>query len=97
MANYKVSDNQSLFDIAIQELGSVSSVFELADLNDLSITDYLTPGDELKLPAIKNSDLQDYFRAYNIKPATDATVSDMDALRDEGIDYWAIEVDFVVQ
>ena len=46
-----VRDGQSLLDICLQELGDVAAAFELADANGLAITDQLTPGQRLTLPA----------------------------------------------
>ena len=43
-----VKDRQSLFDVAIQVLGSAEGVFALAERNGLSITDRLTDGQELE-------------------------------------------------
>lgn len=45
-----VSSGQSLFDVAIQELGDVAAVFELADANNLAITDPLPAGLQLLVP-----------------------------------------------
>jgi len=70
----KVLPGQTLFDIAIQELGSAEGAFELAVLNGLNITDDLVPGQELILPDMVDSDVQQYFQNKNIIPATFLTV-----------------------
>ena len=46
----QVLHNQSLLDIAIQNNGTLTSAFELALENGLSITEELTPGDNIKVP-----------------------------------------------
>ncbi len=97
MDNVKVLDGQSLFDIALQRCGGIQAVFELADMNGLSITDQLEAGSEMEVPEATNREVLSYYTAKGIRPATDATTSAMDSLRDEGIDFWAIAVDFVVQ
>ena len=53
----KVLQGQTIFDIAIQELGSVEGAFALAVLNGISITDELTSGHELLLPVTSNKSI----------------------------------------
>lgn len=94
--NMWVLDNQSLFDIAIQECGGIEAMFSIAELNELAITDALTPGREMLVPEFMNKQIANYYRLKNLKPATGISVETLDELREEGIGYWAIEVDFVV-
>lgn len=67
-----VSNNQSLFDIAIQVYGSVKYAFDLALANGLHITSVLEPGQELETPELEtdHADIRDYYAANGIKPAT---------------------------
>lgn len=44
MKTTTTSNGQSLVDVALQELGSVAALFDLADANGRAITDLLTPG-----------------------------------------------------
>ncbi|MDO7877388.1 hypothetical protein Q5H93_21785 [Hymenobacter sp. ASUV-10] len=46
-----ITAGQSLLDVAVQELGSLESLFDLADAAGLAITDALTPGAMLPVPA----------------------------------------------
>lgn len=94
MASVKVCNNQSLFDIAIQKCGSIEAAYDIAILNGLSITDELTAGQVLNLPTVVNSNIADYYESKGIAPATAVTAAD---LIFEGIDYWGIDVDFIVQ
>lgn len=48
----QVIENQTLLDIAIQETGTVFSVFDWAFENGLSITDTLTPGQKVETISI---------------------------------------------
>jgi len=66
----KVIQGQSIFDIAVQELGSIEGAFELAMLNGISVTDELIPGQELILPIVLNKDIINYYANKGIKPAT---------------------------
>ena len=45
-----VLHNQSLLDLALQHTGTIESIFELAMLNNLSITDDVVAGKILTIP-----------------------------------------------
>lgn len=96
VSGIKVSEKQSLFDVAIQKGGSLETMVELALINGISITEDLSPGQHLDLPEVVNSDIATYFSNKGIVPET--TIYESDELTPvlEGIDYWAIEVDFIV-
>lgn len=70
----KVLSGQSVFDIALQELGSVLGILEIAQLNGISVTETLTPGQTLNVPdfAIEANVVAD-FKRNKIKPATAKT------------------------
>jgi hypothetical protein len=51
MSQTTVSAGQSLVDVALQELGSLEALFDLADANGLTITDLIAPGRQLQVPA----------------------------------------------
>lgn len=73
-------------------------VFDLALVNGLSVTDDLTPGQSLELVGESNKDVVNYYTARNLAPATALTTDDqLIAAELEGISYWAINVDFIVQ
>lgn len=88
-----VQPGQTLLDIAIQYLGDESGLVSLAQVNNISVTTPLVAGTELKLPAVVNQIVSTYFKSGGYVPAAD--ISDTQSL--EGIDYWGIEVDFIVQ
>jgi hypothetical protein len=93
----KALARQSLFDIAIQECGSIEAAFEIALVNGNNITDELINGEELTLPSVVNQKVVDLFSINEIKPATAITTTDVaQTIADEGIEFWAIEVDFVI-
>ncbi len=77
MKTVTVLNNQSLWDIAIQEYGTVEAVFELAQANGLSVTDTLTAGQVLNVPevdpALTQPEIVDYYRRNGIRPATGET------------------------
>lgn len=51
MKQTTVSSGQSLIDVCLQELGTLDSLFDLADANGITITQLLTPGQVLQVPA----------------------------------------------
>lgn len=67
-----VIENQSLLDISIQENGSILSVFDLAVINQISITDELVPGQKIKpMKSITDNDeISNYFKNRNQMIAT---------------------------
>lgn len=50
MADTRISEGQSLLDVALQELGSVAAIFDQADAALLAITDALAAGQVLPVP-----------------------------------------------
>lgn len=68
----RISHNQSLLDIAIQEYGTIQAAFDLALANGLEVTDQLTPGMTLELPVseYEDRDVAQYFKSRKIHPAT---------------------------
>jgi hypothetical protein len=78
-----ISAGQSLVDVAIQEYGSLEALFDLADANDLAITDVLTPGRVLVVPnsAATVPALVDYFRQRGLRVNTGAPVPPLILLR----------------
>jgi hypothetical protein len=64
-------DRQTIFDISIQHLGDRQAAFEIADLNDLSLTATLAAGSVLTLPEV-NRRVAEYFKNHTLVPATEA-------------------------
>jgi len=94
MRSVTVRDNQSLFDIAVQEFGGVDAAFDLARLNEMGFTDDLKSGQILNTTlAIIDAEIVAYFSSRNLKPAMGT--SGVKA-KPEGVDYWYIQGDFVV-
>ena len=95
-----VLHNQSLFDIAIQHTGNVMNAFAIAQANNLSITAPLVAGSKLIIPGTveMNNDVKGYYAAKKIQPATGTTEGTENGAEElEGISYWIINKNFVVQ
>lgn len=95
MREVKVLYRQTIPDLAIQELGDAERAVEIAEMNGLSLTDELEAGQVLMLPDydIQKRDVVQLFSDRALAPAT----GDEDVTIDEGIDFWVIEKDFIVQ
>lgn len=93
-----VLHNQSLIDLAIQTTGDPANAIFIAQANDMAISDEVEAGAELTIPElILNDDIKRYYEANKIQPATALTQEQKDEVTGcEGIECWAIEVDFVV-
>lgn len=93
----KVQYKQTIIDIAVQELGDASRAIEIAVLNNLNLTDDLVSGTTLILPVpdLDKRWLVNLFKDKANHPASCVTADEEVKL--EGIGYWYIEYDFVVQ
>jgi hypothetical protein len=99
MTKVTVSYGQTWLDIALQELGDMERAMELALLNDRSVTDELQAGEELIVPDFDSEkrSLIQLFRNTANRPASGDTFSAAEpGSSGEGIEFWAIEHDFVV-
>lgn len=98
MKAVKVLYAQTVIDIAIQELGDAQRSFEIAKLNGISISDDLVAGGSILVPDFEadKKNLVQLFSDDANKPASaDADIEDL--IFPSGINFWAIELDFVVQ
>jgi len=93
-----VEEGQTVIDIVLQELGDAERIFEVAKLNGLGITDELAPGSYLLVPTY-NQDKREIVRVFSDpsnKPASRRRISDIEVVLQQGIDYWAVNMDFIV-
>lgn len=91
----KVSEGQTLLDIAMQHCGDVSAVYEIADLNGKSVTDDLVIGEDLKVPDAIDNRIVTMFEDTYLYPASWENPESSE-VNGEGLEYWAIEFDFVI-
>lgn len=92
MNNATVKPGQTLPDIAVQYCGGVSSWAELASLNGLPMTAGLTAGQVLALPEPSDKRTAAFFKGGGYFPAAGQIVPYGD-----GIGWWVLENDFIVQ
>ena len=96
MEAVRVEPGQSLFDLALQHCGSVEALFSLAQANGLSPTEGLIAGAEVIVCQPANRAVANLFAVNGIKPATSITKAEEQEIYQEGIEFWAIEEDFVI-
>jgi hypothetical protein len=94
-----INKHQTLIDFAIEHCGDANKAIEIANLNNISITDEVAAGTNLIIPEVKDStatSIINHFQKNNIVPASSIDVA-VGEEEEEGIDYWAIEEDFIIQ
>lgn len=100
MTKVTVSYGQTWFDIAMQELGDIERTVELAQLNGRSITDALEAGEVLNVPGFdstKRSIVQLFLTQANKPASGDTSIAvDPETGGNEGIEFWALENEFIV-
>lgn len=89
-----VKQGQTLWDVAIQHCGSADAAFSIARLNNISLTSMPTPGTDLIVPGVQNKLVVNYYTNNAIVPATGSNSINTTG---EGIGYWIIGNDFIVQ
>ena len=90
-----INEGQCLLDIATQHLGDASKSFAIALQNNISPTEELVIGNTLLIEdvAIENKKLVQDFADNMIVPASR---KDDSVLLGEGVEFWAIEEEFIV-
>jgi len=86
---------QTLPDIAVQYCGGMAAFPALAALNGLNLTDDISAGAVLFLPDVADKRTEYIFRTGGYFPAAGRTLTQIGGL--EGVSYWGIEFDFIVQ
>ena len=88
---------QSMLDIALEHAGSIEAAWDIAMANGISLSDdiHLVP---MQATQVLNQRIVTHFQALHHSPATAITKQEINTLlgTGEGIEFWAIEYDFVV-
>lgn len=93
MRNTQVREGQNLLDIAVSKCGDVTSAFEAALMNNISITEDLVIDQNILLPDVVNEDVVDVLASEYLTPAS---ADDEEAEILQGIGYMTIGLDFIV-
>lgn len=95
MQNIVVKNGQNLLDAAILHCGSLEAAFEAAVANDISISDEPITGQAILMPDPINKAVVEYFDVNKYLPATNDTYTA--PIVSEGIGFWTIGTDFIIQ
>ncbi len=99
METIRPQQNQNILDIALQEYGSIETVFDVLEDNErFDITDDISVYEDLEVgrEAFKR-DIVAYYLANNVKPATDSTREEELLFTGfSGVNFMIIEDDFLI-
>jgi hypothetical protein len=70
MQKITVQNRQTIFDIAIQYCGDRETAFQIAEINDISLTEDFPAGLSLSVPEPINARVGNHYFVNNIVPAT---------------------------
>lgn len=98
MQTITVRDRQCFLDMAMQYAGDAPAAVQMAFNSLLPVTQLFAPGDLLPMPAVIDTDITTVFKTEKAIPASSSSAfSGGGTDADEGIDFWIIENDFIVQ
>lgn len=91
-------NRQSLLDVALQECGAFEAAFDLAERNDIALSDDLAAGRQLEYASEAVADKRTVasLAAYGARPATAVSPRDAAVVPWGGIGLMGIETDFIV-
>ena len=94
----QVAKGQSIFDIAVQHCGAAVAALDIAQLNNMSLTDPLAAGSEIELPAAVDTKTVQRIAFERIQPASEIADSEIEELLQvrHGIGYSRIGIDFTI-
>lgn len=91
-----IKQGQSFFDKVTQFTGSFENALQAALLNDVSITDDVAIGSQLKYGDVSNKRVTAFFNPTN-EPATALKSLQLETIEPDGIGYMIIESTFIVR
>lgn len=95
MQSINSTQGQWLGDVAVEHSGTIEALFDLAVSNNISPSEYLQAGTELRPSEMQDKRIMNYYKRNGIKPAS----SDVgeNGLARYGIGVMTINIDFVVR
>jgi hypothetical protein len=89
-----IEKHQTILDLAMQHCGTADALFDIAELNDIDVTSEVAAGQEVDMPDAIDTSRVKFLSDGGHKPVTGSLVAVEDA--QGGLEYWAIEIDFVI-
>ena len=95
----KVKERQTMFDVALEYCGTFESAMQMALLNGVDLTEDIPTNAVLELPSVDKPRIAANFQSLRHTPATAITQDEINAIlaTGEGIGYWEIGYDFIIQ
>lgn len=93
------NNRQNLIDVALEHCGTFEAAMQIALLNGISLTDDLEPGVSLQTPEVEKKRVVTNFQSLRHAPATAISSGEIADMTEggEGIGFWGIDIDFIVQ
>jgi hypothetical protein len=88
-------NRQTLLDLAMQYAGSAEAALAMCLQNNMPITQLLDAGTLLKQPVVVDATTVSQFTTDKVRPAS--ILQNIDTIYNDGIGYWIIQSDFIVQ
>ena len=91
-------NRQNLIDVALEHCGTFEAAMQMALLNGISLTDDLEPGVSLLTSEVEKKRVVTNFQSLRHPPATGISSDEINDIIGigEGVEFWAVEYDFVV-
>ena len=95
----QAKNRQNLLDVALEHCGTFEAALQLALLNGIDLTADLNTDTPLELPVVGKPRIVSNFQSLRHAPATAITSGEIAETTEggEGIGFWAIGIDFIVQ
>lgn len=97
MQTITVRDRQCFLDLAMQHAGSASAAVAMAFQNLMPLTQLFNAGVELPAPVVVDAEIVQLYKVEKVIPASIHTVITDPPSSGEGIGWWYLENDFIVQ
>lgn len=99
MQTITVRDRQCFLDLAMQYAGDASAAVQMAFDNLLPVTQIFTPGTTLPFPVVVDAEITTVFKTEKAIPASSKSTfsGGGGGGGGEGIGFWIISNDFIVQ
>lgn len=97
MQTITVRDRQCFLDLAMQHAGTASAAVDMAFQSLLPLSQIFEAGTQLPSPVVVDAEIVELYRVEKVVPASNFTIVTDPPSSGEGIGWWYLENDFIVQ
>lgn len=97
MQTITVKDRQCFLDLAMQHAGTATAAIDMALQNLLPLTQIFVTGTQLPAPVVVDADMVELYLVNKAVPASIFEIITDPPSAGEGIGWWFIQNDFIVQ